>query len=86
MKPTLRLRIAKWGTSFAVRLPAAYVRAIGARSGDRLDAEITPTGTMSLTPERHFDKAVFLKRLAKLRAGMAPTSTTVMDMRREDRY
>ena len=82
----MRLLLAKWGNSLAVRLPAECVRATGLRQGDSVDAEITPAGTITLTPARPFDKSAFLQRLRKLRRGMPATEPVVERMRREARY
>ena len=82
----MKLLLAKWGNSLALRLPAECVRATGLRQGDSVDAEITPTGTITLTPARSFDKTAFLQRLRKQRRGMLVTEPVVERMRREDRY
>ena len=67
----MRLQITKWGNSLAVRLPVECVRAAGFREGDSVDAEITPAGTITLTPVKPFGKSAFLQRLRKLRRGDA---------------
>jgi antitoxin MazE len=83
----MRLQVAKWGNSLAVRLPAECVRAAGLQEGDSVDAEINHAGEITLTPAAlPFDKAAFIKRLRKLRAGMPMTESTVETMRQEDRY
>lgn len=82
----MRLQLAKWGNSLAIRLPAECVRAVGLHEGDAIDAEITPLGEIRLTPAQPFDKMAFLKRVRKLRAGMPMTTTTVAAMRQEERY
>ena len=82
----MRLQLAKWGNSLAVRLPAECIRATGLRQGDSVDAEITPAGEITLTPVRPFDKAAFLQQLRKLRRGMPVTEPVVERMRRETRY
>ena len=82
----MRLQLAKWGNSLAVRLPVECTRAAGLREGDTVEAEVTPTGEIKLMPAKTFDKLAFLKRLRKLRANMPITSATVESMRREDRY
>ena len=82
----MKLLLAKWGNSLAFRLPAECVRATGLRQGDSVDAEITPAGTITLTPARPFDKTAFLQRLRKQRQGMLVTEPVVERMRREDRY
>jgi antitoxin MazE len=82
----MRLQLAKWGNSLAVRLPVECTRAAGLREGDTVEAEVTPIGEIKLTPTQPFDKAAFIKRLRKLRATMPMTTTTVQMMRQEDRY
>ncbi len=82
----MRLQLAKWGNSLAVRLPVECTRATGLREGDTVEAEVTPVGEIRLTPAQSFDKAAFLERLDKLHARMPLTTTTVEAMRREDRY
>lgn len=82
----MKLQLAKWGNSLAVRLPVECTRAAGLREGDTLEAEITSLGEIKLTPTQPFDKAAFLERLRKLHAKMPMTTTTVETMRREDRY
>ena len=73
----MRLQLAKWGNSLAVRLPAECVRATGLRQGDSADAEITLAGTITLTSAKAFDKAAFLQRLRKLHRGMPVTESVV---------
>ena len=82
----MRLQLAKWGNSLAVRLPAECVRAAGLRQGDSIDAEITPTGKITLTPAKIFGKPAFLQRLRKLRREMPMTEPVVEQMRQENRY
>jgi antitoxin MazE len=82
----MKLQISKWGNSLAVRLPAKFTRAIGAKAGDNIEAEINAVGKITLTPVHHFDKAAFLKRIHKLRSGMPSTPATVEAMRKDDRY
>ena len=82
----MKLLLAKWGNSLALRLPAECVRATGLRQGDSVDAEITPAGKITLTPAKAFDKTAFLQRLRKLRRCMPVTEPVVEQMRREARY
>jgi antitoxin MazE len=86
MENAMRLQLAKWGNSLAVRLPAECVRATGLKSGDSIEAEITPAGTIVLTPSRPFNKAAFLERIRKVRQSMPMTEPVVERMRRTTRY
>lgn len=82
----MRLQLAKWGNSLAIRLPVECICAAGLREGDTVEAEVTAVGEIKLTPTQPFDKAAFLKRVRKLRASMPMTEPTVERMRQEDRY
>jgi antitoxin MazE len=82
----MKLQLAKWGNSLAIRLPVECTRAAGLREGDSVEAEVTAAGVITLTPAKAFDKVALIKRLRKLRAGMPMTTSTVESMRGEDRY
>jgi antitoxin MazE len=82
----MKLQVAKWGNSLAVRLPTECIRAAGLKEGDSVEAEVSRAGEITLTPAHLFDKAAFLKQVRKLRAGMPMTSATVVAMRQEERY
>lgn len=82
----MRMQISKWGNSLAVRLPMEYIRAVGLKEGDELNAEVTPLGEIRLIPAQAFDKPAFLARLAEVRRAMPMTAPVVEAMRREDRY
>lgn len=82
----MRLQLAKWGNSLAVRLPVECTRAAGLKEGDTVEAEVSLAGEIKLTPTQPFDKAAFIKRARKLRASMPMTEPTVEKMRREERY
>ena len=83
----MRLQVAKWGNSLAVRLPKACIRSAGLKEGDNVEASVTATGVITLAPEKTFDKKAFLLRLAKLHADLPPTDPVVEIMRRTtERY
>jgi antitoxin MazE len=82
----MRLQVSKWGNSLAVRLPVECTRAAGLKEGDSVEASITPAGEITLAPERAFDKAAFLTRIAKLHASMPMTAPVVETMRQAARY
>lgn len=82
----MRLHVAKWGNSLAVRLPAECVRAAGLREGDSVEAEVTQAGGITLTPAKPFDKGAFLHRLRKRRRSMPMTEPVVERMRQDARY
>lgn len=82
----VRLQVAKWGNSLAVRLPSECARKAGLREGDSVEAEVTSSGEITLVPTRPFDKAAFLGQIRKLREAMPETEPVVEKMRKEARY
>lgn len=82
----MKLQVAKWGNSLAVRLPTECIRAAGLKEGDSVEAAIGQAGEITLTPAQAFNKAAFLKKIRKLRARMPMTTATVEAMRQEERY
>jgi len=59
------MRIAKWGNSLAVRLPASVVETLGLQEGD--EVEIVIAGTHRFEIERDDGRARALARLKALR-------------------
>lgn len=86
----MRLHVAKWGNSLAVRLPVECIRAAGLKEGDEVEAEVTSTGEIRLMPSRVLDKSAFLERLNRLHANMPLQAQSagefIRRMRDEDRY
>lgn len=82
----MRLQVAKWGNSLAVRLPVECTRAAGLKEGDCVEASISTTGAIILASEKLFDKSAFLIRIAKLHAAIPMTAPVVEAMRNEARY
>jgi antitoxin MazE len=82
----LKLRLARWGNSLAVRLPADYLRETGLSEGDELEAEMTATGEIRLQAVQAFDKAAFLERVKRLRDTLPATRPSVAVLRQHERY
>jgi antitoxin MazE len=81
----MNLQIAKWGNSLAVRIPAEFVRAIGVKEGDQLEAHLGADGALNLRPANWSRKA-FARELAKVHQHL-PMGTSVMEtLRQEARY
>jgi antitoxin MazE len=55
------MRVAKWGNSLAVRLPASVVEALELKEGDSIDLVVANSRTMGV--EKTPDREELLKRL-----------------------
>lgn len=81
----INLQIAKWGNSLAVRIPSDYVRQIGIREGDQLQAKLGADGALNLRPAKWSRKA-FAQELAR-DSKTLPLGLSVMEqLRQEARY
>ena len=81
----MNLQIAKWGNSLAVRIPADYVRQIGIKEGDQLQAHLGADGALNLRPAQWSRKA-FAQELARDSKAL-PMGTPVMEqLRQQARY
>jgi antitoxin MazE len=59
------VRVAKWGNSLAIRLPAAIVEALELKDGDDIEIEIAGTRKFAVKRDRSRERA--LAELRKLR-------------------
>jgi antitoxin MazE len=78
----MNLQIAKWGNSLAVRIPADYVRQIGIKEGDRLQAHLGADGALNLRPVP-WNRKAFAQELARATQAL-PMGTSVMEQLRQD--
>jgi antitoxin MazE len=82
----INLQIAKWGNSLAIRIPADYVRQIGAKEGDQLMALLGADGALNLSLPSRWNRKTFAKELSG-NAKALPMGTSVMDeLRHGARY
>lgn len=64
------MRVAKWGNSLAIRLPAAVVKALRLKDGDSI--EIRVAGKRTFEASRDLSRERALERLRKLRRPFPP--------------
>jgi antitoxin MazE len=81
----MNLQIAKWGNSLAVRIPADYVRSIGIKEGDCVQAFLTSDGGISIHPFK-WDRKAFAQTVTASREAMAMGTSVVEELRRGARY
>jgi antitoxin MazE len=64
------MRVAKWGNSLALRLPAAVVEALGLKEGDEIDIQVADAREFAVA--RKPGRAELLKRLRAFRGRLPP--------------
>ena len=80
-----RLQIAKWGNSLALRIPAEYVRRIGIKEGDHVQASMTVDGGISIRAAK-WDRKAFACELNKSREAIPMGESVIEELRRGARY
>ena len=63
------MRVARWGNSLAVRLPARLVQQLGLKEGDQIDLRVDRHG---LATARHRSAEEILADLRRYRGRLAP--------------
>lgn len=64
------MRVAKWGNSLAVRLPAVVTEALDLKEGDQIEIHAVGTRQFEVSRDRSREKAI--ERLRKLRRPLPP--------------
>lgn len=82
----VRVKLARWGNSLAVRLPAAWVREMGLEEGETLELVAGPTGELTLRARAPFDRAAFVAEQSACLADVPMVTSSIEDMRDEERY
>jgi len=62
------MRVAKWGNSLAIRLPAAIVELLELKEGDEIDIRVA--GTREMDAARQADREELLRRLREFRGSL----------------
>ncbi|NMM05984.1 AbrB/MazE/SpoVT family DNA-binding domain-containing protein [Polaromonas sp.] len=81
----MNLQIAKWGNSLAVRIPADYVRQIGVKEGDQLQAHLSADGALNLRPSL-WNRKLFAHELTSNTLTLPMGMSVMEQLRQEARY
>lgn len=82
----MNLQVAKWGNSLAVRIPADYVRQIGVKEGDQLEAHLGADGALNLKPPAQWSRKAFAAEQARNNQSLPMGSSVMEQLRQEARY
>jgi antitoxin MazE len=81
----MNLHIAKWGNSLALRIPADYVRRVGIKEGDHVEASLTIDGGINIRAAK-WDRKSFASELETSRAAMLMGESGIEELRHGARY
>ena len=79
------MRIARWGNSLAVRIPADYVRQIGIKEGDQLQVHLSADGALNLRPAQ-WSRQAFAKELTRDSKALPMGPSVMEQLRQQTRY
>lgn len=81
----MNLQIAKWGNSLALRIPADYVRRIGIKEGDSVEACLTADGGLSIRPAK-WNRQSFVREISRERDAVPVGTSVIEELRRAGSY
>ncbi len=81
----MKLQIAKWGNSLALRLPTTYIRYTGFKAGDKVQASLTADGSLSIHPA-DWNRKAFSQELATYHDTLPIGKSVIDQLRKEARY
>lgn len=73
----MNIQISKWGNSLALRIPAAFIKEIKLKEGDKVEATLSSDGALVIRPQKLDRKA--LSKMAKELKDSMKMGTSVMD-------
>ena len=81
----MKLQVAKWGNSLALRIPCEVVHRLGLREGATVEAQLTVDGTLSIRPAQ-WDRKAFGRELNEARGAMPMSAPFTEEVRAGTRY
>lgn len=81
----MKLQIAKWVNSLAIRFPSKVTRQLKLRAGDTVQAQVLADGALAIR-KAGWSRAAFAAELRAALAEMPMGTSVVEEMRRSARY
>ncbi|QWD59387.1 AbrB/MazE/SpoVT family DNA-binding domain-containing protein [Polynucleobacter sp. MWH-UH35A] len=81
----MNIRISKWGNSLALRIPAAIIKEIKLKEGDKVEATLSSDGSIVIKPQK-LDRKTLSKMTRELRDSMKMGKSVMDEIRSGARY
>ena len=81
----MNIQISKWGNSLAIRIPAAFIKEIQLKDGDRVEATLSSDGALVIRPQK-LDRKTLAKMAKELRDSMKMGTSVMDELRSGARY
>jgi len=81
----MNIQISKWGNSLALRIPAAFIKEIKLKDGDRVEATLTSEGALVIKPQK-LERKEIAAQLRAFRATLKMGKSVMEEVRSKARY
>ena len=81
----MNIKISKWGNSLALRIPAAFIKEIQLKDGDKVEATLSKDGSLIIRPEK-LDRKAIAAELRAFRATLKMGKSVMDEIRSGARY
>ena len=81
----MNIQISKWGNSLALRIPAAFIKEIQLKDGDKVEATLSSDGALVIRPQK-LDRKTLSKMARELRSTMKMGTSVMDEVRSGARY
>lgn len=81
----MNIQISKWGNSLALRIPAAFIKEIQLKDGDKVEATLSKDGLLIIRPQK-LDRKAIAAQLRAFRATLKMGKSVIEELRSEARY
>ncbi|MBU3670233.1 MAG: AbrB/MazE/SpoVT family DNA-binding domain-containing protein [Polynucleobacter sp.] len=81
----MNIQVSKWGNSLALRIPAAIIKEIHLKDGDRVDATLSSDGALVIRPQK-LDRKTLAKMAKEFRESMKIGKSVMDEVRSGARY
>ena len=81
----MNIQISKWGNSLALRIPAAFIKEIQLKDGDKVEATLSKDGSLIIRPKK-LDRKAIAAELRAFRATLKMGKSVMDEIRSGARY
>lgn len=81
----MNIQISKWGNSLALRIPAAFIKEINLKEGDKVEATLSKDGSLIIKPKK-LDRKEIAAKLRAFRATLKMGKSVMDEVRSGARY
>jgi len=81
----MNIQISKWGNSLALRIPAAFIKEIKLKDGDKVEATLSKDGSLIIRPQK-LERKEIAAQLRVFRATLKMGTSVMDEIRSKARY